>query len=918
MANVFVIILSLVISPVFCLAAGVQAQVSQSGDTLHVEFKGVGQWDYELSKKEEKNKTIVEVTVPRLSEPSVMQFKQMKGPGIEGISVNHNGPDGKDIVYIQLKGSGIDAFDYLTDQPPRLIIDIFSNEKKTAQKSSEKAVKSVVETKESIKAEFEQKADSSKRQPATTDVLVLSQVQSQPQTPLTEPGAKQVGIFDGGDPLYSRFAIADYEIKDDAIIASRNNYYIEFPMLRSENQQLQKILARPPVYEITPKGSEENKQARLLQTLFENKRYNVFLKAEEWFYKKYPNSEYDELIKYMSADIHFTLWREKRSVADFEMAMSRYRQAIEKYPKSALFERTNLLMGYAYLDRGDYLSAIKVFQQYVQTSAASPNRELARLAIAESYLKLNRYDEAKSTYDDIEATGISPQYKANAAYMRGDVYYQKKDFQVAIREYQNAIKKYPENESEFPNAYYNQAGAYFGLQNYRDSLNCYTDFLKKFPSHHYAGYAMTRVGELLEILGADKTRVMGAYLESIFRYGETPSAAIAKLRVLSGRIPTMKSKELEKAVSEAQEISKKSALPKIDQFTTVILADGFTQRKDYDRSIDLLKKYYQENPTNADTELLTKRIVNNINQKISDQVTAGHFIVALKTHNQYADNWLKGSARIDTKYNVARAFEQAGVLSEADTLYRDTLNKLLAIKDTKAGKEKQIFEKLPSYDEMYLRLAAVNLHQKNFTQSYDYLKQIKSPDHLTEAQQIERVQMGAILLEKKGDVDSAIRHLVELIKNWKHQPHLVADPYLYLAELEMKQGKRDDALKSLEKVEQLMIDTEKVSASTHSKALQQLAAGYFEKNQVQKSIEAYEKLLSLYEKTQPISSARYQLGKIYFQKGELQKANETWAKLKDEKNDFWYKLAQEQLNSVQWNGDYKKYIQRIPAMSERK
>ncbi len=58
------------------------------------------------------------------------------------------------------------------------------------------------------------------------------------------------------------------------------------------------------------------------------------------------------------------------------------------------------------------------------------------------------------------------------------------------------------------------------MQQYGKSLDVYRDFVKKFPSSDHAAFAMTRMGELLEIFGADKSRVMGAYLETYFRYGE--------------------------------------------------------------------------------------------------------------------------------------------------------------------------------------------------------------------------------------------------------------------------------------------------------------------------------------------------------------------------------------------------------------
>lgn len=931
--------ISLVLVAHLALAEGsVSSAISKMGDTVHVEFQGLNQWDYQIQRSKDKQSEFIEVSIPGLDEKSKKELLQWKNDQISAVEINSKGPDGKNLLRFRLKNKAIEAFDYLTDQPSRLIVDFFPGEKngeKAIENSATKSEKSAAKTsvaKSSAKAGVDDvnqvgkklpaKNTDKDRKPATTDVLVIAD--NQKEEALSKEGfanliqsEKKMGIFDGGDPNFSRFGIADYEIKEDAIVASRENVFIEFPMLKIETGLLPLINARKPIYEIDPKDTDENKQARLLLTLFENKRYHVFLKTLDWFYKKYPETQYDEILRFMWADNLFSLWLEERDLKDFDLAMLRYRQAIEKYPQSGLVERTQLLMGFATMDRGDYMGTLRLFQNHLQTRPTSPNRDGARLAVAESYLKLNRYDEAYQAYDDVEKDAALPKNKMTAAYLKGDVFHQKKDYQRAISEYQRAMKTYPDGLSEYPNAWFNQAGAMFWNGQFKDSLTTHIEFLKRFPNHQFAGYAMTRIAELLEILGADKTRVMGVYLETYFRYGETPSAIVARLRMLSARMNTMKEKEVEKAVRDISELAKKSDLPKIEQFATIMIADGFSLRQEFDKSLDLLVKYYQGHPTTADTLLLANRIVKNINQKIKYQVDKGDFISALRTHEKYADNWLKGTFRIDTKYHVGRAFELAGVFTEADKLYKDSLNKILSIRGTKAEKERNVFEKLPSTDEIYLRLASTSVVQNNFSLAYDYLKQIRDPEKLSEPQQIERVQLGSTLLDKKGDSESAVRYLLELIKSWKGMPNLVASPYLSLGELELKMGRAPDALESFRKVDELMQDSGGVSETVHSKALEHMSDIYLEMKKPEEAARVLAGLLERYEKKKPLDSIRYRMGKIFFDEGQVQKAATAWSPLKDRANSFWNRLAQEQLTGAQWSDDYQKYTKRIPAMAEK-
>jgi tetratricopeptide (TPR) repeat protein len=926
--------------PVVALAK-VESEINIQGDTLHLELSGNAQWQYQLKKEAIKGSDYFKLVVDPLTEGARKKLSEFKNEIVQEITVTQNVSDGKDQISFKFKSGSTDAFDYLTDQPSRLIVDFFpavkkanttkapaSNAKKADSNplpkktpavktaANEKAKKDEAEDQdtnsasEEITAEF---ASSDQRKPATTDILTLGP-QAAIESTVTEQTKRNVGILDGGDPNFERFSIQDYEIKEDSIIASQENVYLDFPTLRVSDKLLETILAKQPVYQIHPQDDEENKQARLLQTLYQNKRYNVFLKTVEWFMEKFPESKYDEMIRYMWADSHFAIWQESRNTNEFDLAMLRYRQVTDKYPNSNLVERTSMLMGFATYDRGDYLGALRLFQNHLKTKTNSPNAEIAKLAMAEALLKLNKYDESLRAYADVEKEARQDKHKIKATFSKGDVFYQKGDFEGAIQHYQEAIAKYPNELTNYPNALYNQGAAYFWLGKYKQSLGVYNEFLKKFSSHEYAGYALTRVGELLDILGADKSKVVGAYLETYFRYGETPGAVVARLRLLSSRMPTMKPKELERAVNDIESLAKDSTLSKIEQFAKVMIADGYAKRGDYQKSVGLMIKYYQANPTTADTQLLVNRIVKFINEDLRDRVRQGKFIDALKLHNQFATTWLKGANRMDTKYNVGKAFEQAGVYSEAESLFKDTLNKLYSIKGTQAEKERNVFEQLPATDEINLRLASVTYAQNKYTQAYEFLRAIKNPEKLSEADQVERVVIASDILEKRGDNQTALRYLTELVKTWSGVPKLVADPYFNLAKLEIKMNQKNEAIESLKKINQLMMDSGSVNEAVHADSLQKLSELYEEKGQFDEAAAVYEQLLEKYEKKRPISSIRYRLGKIHFEKGEIQKASTIWAPLKEEKNDFWYKLSQERLKGSEWSENYKKYIRRIPAM----
>lgn len=899
----------------------VNGVINFQGDTVHLELSGLQNWDYDVKRLEDKGKTVVQMTVPALSDATVQSLASFKSDFVTQVSVDKKGPDGKFLVFFTLSGNNIDTFDYLTDQPSRLIMDFYVNpnakvgkdiptvlpKKETAANSKEvKPAKSIAKIK-----------TNTKRKPATADVLTIGTQGAS----VAQNDSVKLGIFDGGDPDYDRFSIKDYEIKEAAMIRAKDNYYIPFPMLETPVSYWEKLKVTPTLYEISPKPTDENKQARLLLTLFEKQRYSVYLKTQNWFKEKYPESEYNEVIDFMTADVNLALWQESNRSQNYDEAVQRYKEAIAKYPKSPLAERTSLKIGFLALEKSDYLGALRLFNEHIENKnfadKNSLSKDLARLGSGLAFMKLNKWNDAVAQFDNVEKNSSNRDLKVEAAFRRGDVWVRAKNYTKAVEDYQSALKKYPEGQNYYPNAYYNQAESLFWMNKYNQSLDVYREFVKKFPSNDHAAFAMTRMGELLEIFGADKSRVMGSYLETYFRYGEAPSAVIARLRLLSARMKGMKPKEVNNAVSEIMSLAKKIDLPNIEQFATVMVADGYTRREDYQKAVDLLSKYYKEHPTSVDVSLITNRIVANINDKLQSEVDAGNFIQALQTHSKYSDTWLKNSKRLDTKYNVGRAFEMGGAPNEAEKYYKDVLNRVYAIRGTQEAKEIQVKEEIPSEDELNLRLANVFTQEHKYNQAYDYMKNIKAPEKLSEPAQIERVNIAVRLLEKRGDNESAIRYLGELLRTWKGQPELVAEPYLKLAELQLKQNRSPEALQALEMVDKLQKDAGgKVATVVHSKALEMMGDIYLNKGQTEPAISSYNHLLEKYEDTRPLSSIRYKLGQIYFKKGEVQKAAEVWNEFKGEKSTFWKGLAQEQLKNSEWRDGYKKYIKRIPAMSE--
>lgn len=933
---------------------GIRAEFSRIGDASHFEFEGAGAERYKVEKL--KSGEVV-LRLPSLDEASIRRLKQTTDAQVKVGSINAQGQDG--MVEVRFAaGKGVDYFDYLSDQPTRLVLDFFpadqapKDAKPLAAANSESDTAAVdPQAPTTLPSKIAGKA---KRDPAGTDFVIVAKPGPNGTTTLTPEKAEPLplaekiasrkdferGIFDGGDPEFRRFTVKDYEIKDTAKLASRAALRIAYPMLDLGFPKLEELYKAPPTYEIMPGTSEENLEARLLMTLFKNGRQALFLGTGREFLKKFPKTEYDEIIRYAMADTHYDLWLKERQTkeenkikddsnlhdSDFEEAMGIYNNLVEKYPESPMTTRTLLLVGYSYLERGDSFGALKTFQRFVRLKPDSKYSGQVKVSIARAFLSLNRWDDAIRELDAVEKDAKSTKDRQEAAFRKGDVHFRKGDYKTAISSYDTAIKKYPEATGRFPNAFYNLAEARFRLGDEREAIDSYRQFLQKFPEHRHGGYAMTRLGELIETLvGADDKRVTGAFFESYFRYRSTPGADIARMRVLTARMPTMKERELKDATKEIDEIVKRDAdLPSIQEFKTITQADAFTGRGEFDKAVVDLIKFYKENTQSKHLPLIKGRIVRNLAENIRSAVEKGDFMQALRLYSRDQSAWLKGNKRADLSFLAGRAYETAGVYEEAAQNYRETLTRIEELKP----ENQNVFETIIAKESVRLRLASMATAGRDYAGAESQLKQIKEIKNLSSVEQVERAGLAADVAEARGQSEVARKYLAEVIQSFGNRKTTpaelstsVAPLHLRMARLAVKDRDFKSAEASIDSALKTADGEDREAEKIKTAALETRAEIMLARGKRKEAIASYRSVLEMPIANADLSrngydSVRYRLGQLLFDVGELKQAEEAWGQLAKDDKSLWRRLAGEQMNGAKWRDEYKKYIDRIPAAAE--
>lgn len=896
-------------------AGDVKGAVSLEGETFNFELSGQKNWDYDLKRINQKGQPKVQLFVKSLDQNFVNKISNIENPFVKLITVTQNAIDNKWLVEFLLKNESVETFDYLTDQPSKLIIDFYKVEKpetSAAVVTEEKPLLPIVAHAAAKKKKVTKKAVAD-RKPADVDVLTINDPAGIETSVLARSG-----LYDASDSMFSRFVMQESEYKEDSVIKSRSNYYLKFPTLESEFSFWKKMKENSPAYEILSESGIENKEARLLKTLFAKKRYLVFIQTAEWFKKKYPDSKYGEMLSFMTGDAFAELWKVEKLKSMYEQAQNAYREAQEKYPESVLSERTSLLTGMLAIDNSDYTAAIRKLHVHIENKryANKISQQYAKIGLAYSYSKINKLDEALKFLTEIEKNSKDQLVLTEVAVRRGDFNFFSKKFDESIAAYEIATKNFPLVSKLYPSAYFNKMEAQFWKTKFQNSLQSAIDFAQNFPTHNFAPYALTRVGELLDIMGADQAKSVGAYLETHFRYGDSPKTIVARLHLLSTKMKSMKSEQLEMTLTKMDELALKSELENVGQFKVAMISDGFARRKDYLKAIEILSKFYQKNPNRPDAKQVTNRIVKNINDQLKYLSDLNDYKGLLKTYRQYSDTWLKTHGRIDTDYFLGLSYEYAGAYGYAIEKYNKVLAGITAIKGTAVEKETYINQYLPSFDSLNLKLSKNSYDNSEFQDSFKFLEKIQNPLALSDAEQVTRVQLASKLYEQKGDSLTSIRYLSDLSNLWKGDEKLSIPVQFSLAEMQIQKNDIPAAIITYEKCREILLNNDKPT----QKDLKQLMNSYSEllvnQGKNDQAIAFLGEMIQKHGNQFNLNQERFTLGELHFKKGEIKKAELVWNNLRNDTSKVWKQLADEKLKQAAWDVDYKKYLKRIPAMTQ--
>jgi outer membrane protein assembly factor BamD (BamD/ComL family) len=925
-------------------------------ESVSFQFSGLESWDYKTEFKSGKLKIIL----PKLSKESVKKLKSIQEDQnqSQNKSLSHKQNHQIQIYQINTEESSLtdfievtippdyDYFDYILQKPSRLVFDFYNKKVKDfIQKSNEDQSEKTIQNEKKNKAQ--NLNQDKKRSPSNVDILRLipfqdlsnqdkSKIENQNhrnnQRAHFKEDASLIEYQDITRSIFEqsldRFRIPKSEMVSNPLLKFYMGDYIEYPFLDERLVLLENMKLNMPEYQIQkvdpenllPEKKQQQTHAELLLALFRRNRNFVFLKTASWFEKTYPQSVYEEILRAMWGDTHYKLYLEDpiKNKKHLDLAKLRYEELIEKFPHSKLVPRIQIFMGYSSIGDQDYLSALRWFQRFSNSFLESDILSVAVLGKIQSLVGLNQVNEALKEIEDLKKTlcqnNKSCQIKADL--FKADIYIKQKNWEKAEEAFNKISKSYSLEDIKEERYFYNFALVLFNQKKFLSSLDLFLEFLKHYPQDHYSGYALTRIGEIIDMHSSDPNRALGAYLEANFRHGVNPgsTAVFARIRLLEKKLAFVKGRSRQMHIDEIIQLSKKEKLPMSEDFGNFIVSGELLRIGDYEQSLHFLIPTYRNKPTHSLNSVYFSKI-QNVQSKKMVSLSQSQPLEALKFHKFLKKDWLKGKKRMDVTFAIAESYFSLGDYKSASLYYEDFIKqKTQYLLDT-VKKEVEFYHQNPaSLSTAYLKLAETNKKQKQWSLAFQALKKLdESSLILSSVEQVQRASLMSEILKEKGQTDYSLRYLKDMRRLASETPDRTLD--LISQEISaLKKGQDYKSIVSLSsEIQGLCQNQEMINQCYHAerdilKAKKQtLNVDSYQKD-LQEFIEKYESDFDL-------DDLKYELGQKYLEQKKVSLAKKLWSRFK-KPSSGWALLAESDLKGVDFDSLYEDYIKEIPFLKK--
>ncbi len=309
------------------------------------------------------------------------------------------------------------------------------------------------------------------------------------------------------DALYN-FAVLSYELDinpyNESIIAFEQ-YLKEFPNEKRKEdvyQYLVNVYTSTNNYEkaIESLDRVQNKDVRLKRA-YQLVSYNYgvelyqksqFQQAQHYFelVDKYPiNAQLSAKAKFWWSDAHFQQKNYSSSINGYKSFLSMTGIPTNDWKADGYYN-----LGYAYLMKGDSISAVETFRSYAQTNPSNKQKLAdANMRIGDAYYLNRENNLAIQFYTKVVELNVA--YQAQALYYRGMTYGYVQEKQAKIKDLLNVVNNYG-NSKYVQRALYEIGFTYRLIPDYTNALRYFKQLLDDYPSPQYEPIVRIEIADI--------------------------------------------------------------------------------------------------------------------------------------------------------------------------------------------------------------------------------------------------------------------------------------------------------------------------------------------------------------------------------------------------------------------------------------
>ena len=195
------------------------------------------------------------------------------------------------------------------------------------------------------------------------------------------------------------------------------------------------------------------------------------------------------------------------------------------------------------VEQKDYLGAIEVYQNIVDTKPGTPEALQAQLAIGKlSINRMNQPAEGIKAYEAVIAAAPESEQAAEAYYDLGLHYHKQENFSAAQTQFDAIVNKFPHLELSH-NAQLMLAKSFEDAKNFEQAVEIYDNFANRNPRSERAALAIARKGQIQKENLKNEEEAKRTYQSLVKRYGKVEGTekeiekAKQELTALNARIP---------------------------------------------------------------------------------------------------------------------------------------------------------------------------------------------------------------------------------------------------------------------------------------------------------------------------------------------------------------------------------------------